>query len=164
MKHLLFAFFLSLIIGCNQVAEKTEAELRAEDSLSKAKQSARVDSLKRSNPLLIAPPDSLYTGSYVDKYPNGITKFTGYFRFGKRHGQWLSFYPDGSAWSEMHYDKGLRHGPNITWFENGRKRFEGFYRDDRQDSVWRYYDSSGRLAEKVLYRNSRIVKRLERGE
>jgi hypothetical protein len=139
----------------------TEAEKRSADSVSKVQQRAKADSLKRADPLLIVPPDSTYTGSYIDKYPNGIVKFNGFFRLGKRHGQWMSFYPNGLMWSEMHYDKGLRHGPNSTYFENGKKRYDGQYKNDMQDSVWIYYDSTGKVAERVLFKNNRMVRRLD---
>ena len=115
MKKLLHIFtcfiYLLSLSNCVQQEEKTltEEEKRVNDSLSKIQQKLRSDSLKQKNPLLILPPDSDYTGTYVDKYPNGITKFRGFFRFGERHGQWMSFYPNGLLWSEMHYDKGLRH-------------------------------------------------------
>ena len=92
--------------------------------------------------------------------PNGIKKFIGFFRFGKRHGQWLSFFPNGNAWSEMHYDKGLRHGPNTVYFENGKIRYSGFYKFDKQDSLWIFYDTLGKVAEKVIYKNDRLVQRL----
>ncbi len=157
----LLTIFLSLMIlsACNDEGTgKTTKEQN--DSLSKAEQKIKGDSLKKKNPLLIVPPDSSYTGTYIDKYPSGITKFTGFYRFGQRHGHWVSFYPNGLPWSEMHYDKGLRHGPNITYFTNGKKRFEGMYRNDKQDSIWVYYDSTGRMAERVLFRNSRLIKRL----
>jgi len=130
------------------------------DSVSRENQRQRADSLKKTNPLLIVPPDSMYTGSYVDKYPTGITKFVGFFRFGQRHGQWLSFYPNGLAWSEMHYDKGLRHGPNMTYYPDGKMRFSGFYKLDKKDSVWCYYDSLGKPMEKLLFKNDKLVKQL----
>jgi hypothetical protein len=148
------------IISCGNDVEVSDAEIARRDSISKIEQRRAGDSMKRKNPLLIVPPDSNYTGSYVDKYPNGLTKFTGFFRFGERHGQWVSFYPTGIPWSEMHYDKGLRHGPNVTYFENGNKRFEGFYKNDKQDSVWKYYDSTGKLVKKVLFRGDRLLKEL----
>ena len=144
----------------NEQKMLSEREIAVQDSISKVQQRRNADSLKKTNPLLIVPPDSSYTGSYVDKYPSGITKFTGFFRFGQRHGQWLSFYPNGEIWSEMHYDKGLRHGPNKAYFESGKLRYEGFYKNDEQDSVWNYYDTLGAVAEKVLYKNNRIVKKL----
>jgi antitoxin component YwqK of YwqJK toxin-antitoxin module len=158
-KFCLLLFASLFVFGCRD-NDQSERERSLTDSISKVQQRQRGDSLKKKNPLLIMPPDSNYTGSYVDKYPNGITKFTGFFRFGQRHGQWVSFYPNGLPWSELHYDKGIRHGPNVTYFVNGKKRFEGMYRNDKQDSVWIYYDTTGRVAERVLFKNSRIIRRL----
>jgi antitoxin component YwqK of YwqJK toxin-antitoxin module len=141
--------------------EMTEREKQVRDSVSKIEQRKVVDSLKKKNPLLIMPPDSTYTGDYIDKYENGITKFRGFFRFGKRHGQWMSFYPNGGLWSEMHYDKGLREGPNVTYYEDGKtKRYEGFYKNDTRDSIWCYYDSVGNVAERIMFRNDKVVKKL----
>lgn len=164
MRSLIFiAGAAALMAACNPDPKEkqetsTEEKFRL-DSLSRAAQKQKADSLKKTNPLLIVPPDSMYTGTYIDKYPSGITKFTGFFRFGKRHGQWLSFYENGLAWSEMHYDKGLRHGPNITYFENGKVRYSGFYKNDLRDSIWTYYDSLGKVAEKLQFRNDKLVKR-----
>jgi antitoxin component YwqK of YwqJK toxin-antitoxin module len=164
MKRIYFivTVFTILLSACNNQSEKeqTESEKHIADSLSKAEQRKKADSLKRDNPLLIMPPDSNYTGDYIDKYDNGIIKFKGFFRFGERHGQWMSFYPMGTLWSELHFDKGLRHGLNITYFKNGKKRYEGSYKNNKQDSVWNYYDTSGVLAEKVFYKNDVIVKKL----
>jgi hypothetical protein len=162
--QLLMALLFIFIAACNTsvteqkiVSPEEKANL---DSLSKVAQKLKVDSLKKQNPLLILPPDSVYTGDYTDKYSNGIIKFKGFFRFGKRHGQWMSFYPTGLLWSEMHYDKGIRQGPNLTYFENGKLRYTGFYKNDKQDSIWVYYDSIGKIAEKVVFKNDKIVKRL----
>ena len=160
-----FAAFIALsFIACNtgvpEQKELSAAEIRIRDSVSKTDQRRVTDSLKKQNPLLIMPPDSQYTGDYIDKYPDGITKFKGFYRFGQRHGIWMAFYPNGLKWSEMHYDKGLRDGPNITYFPDGKLRYEGFYKNDLQDSIWIYYDSLGVVAEKVLYKNNRVIKRL----
>ncbi|MCE3229722.1 MAG: hypothetical protein K0S32_4273 [Bacteroidetes bacterium] len=141
--------------------ELTDQDKRYSDSVSKVSQRRNSDSLKKLNPLLIMPPDSTYTGDYIDKYDNGITKFKGFFRFGKRHGQWMSFYPDGGLWSELHYDKGQRQGPNIAYYEDGKtKRFEGSYKNDVRDSVWTYYDSIGKPLEKMLFKDDKVVKKL----
>lgn len=165
MKKILFILSLVLILfSCNTGNESKITEdgdkVRVADSISKQQQKIFVDSLKKKNPLLILPPDSNYTGEYVDKYDNGIIKFKGNYRFGKRHGQWMSFYPSGLAWSEMHYDKGSRQGPNLTYFENGKLRYAGYYKNDARDSVWLYYDSLGKVAEKVLFRNDKVIKKL----
>ncbi|MCW3076156.1 MAG: hypothetical protein JWO32_765 [Bacteroidetes bacterium] len=163
--YLILPLIFSLAFTCCKNNNTEHEEISTEeklvrDSISKAEQRRKADSLKKQNPLLIMPPDSTYTGDYIDKYPGGIIKFRGFFRVGKRHGQWMSFYPSGLLWSEMHYDKGLRHGPNITYYETGGKRYEGMYKNDSRDSIWIYYDSIGRPAEKVLFKNDQVIKKL----
>src|SRR5689334_10461554 len=127
MKAILYLIPLFGMLSCNSAQQKEE-HTEINDSISKLMQRKYSDSLKQTNPLLIMPPDSTYTGDYIDKYPSGVVKFRGQFRFGKRHGAWLSFYPHGGPWSELHYDKGLREGANITYVENGNKLYEGFYK------------------------------------
>jgi len=150
------------LTNCTSSEEKkiTEEEKHIHDSISKIEQRIKADSLRKTNPLLIVPPDSNYTGDYVDKYPGGITKFRGNFRFGQRHGQWMSFYPNGLAWSELHYNKGLRHGPNIAYYEDGKIRYSGFYKNDLKDSLWCYYDSLGAPVQKIIFKNDKFVKEL----
>jgi len=154
--------FVVLFASCNPAEEKVlgPKEKRYNDSISKIEQRKQSDSLRKTNPLLIVPPDSTYTGDYVDKYPNGITKFRGNFRFGQKHGQWMSFYPNGLAWSELHFDKGLRHGPNIAYSEDGKMRYSGFYKNDVKDSTWTYYDSLGVVVKKIVFKNDHFVKEL----
>jgi hypothetical protein len=163
--YLLPAFLVLFLFNCQPNVVENEKKLSTEekfilDSLSKVEQKRKADSLKKINPLLILPPDSNYTGDYTDKYPSGITKFKGFFRFGELHGQWMSFYPNGLMWSELHYDKGLRHGLNTTYFEDGSIRYTGFYKNDMKDSIWIFYDTLGKVAEKVLYEKNHIVKKL----
>ncbi len=157
------ALFIALLWSCsNEKKEEpplSREEQRIKDSLSLISQKARVDSLKKRNPLLILPPDSNYSGDYIDKYDNGIVKFRGTFRFGERHGQWFSFYPNGILWSELHFDKGLRNGPNTAFFENGKPRYTGFYKDDLVDSTWTYYDSTGTKVEELNYKNNKLLNR-----
>lgn len=141
--------------------DESSSKVQKEDSTAlAARHKEHLDSLKKKNPLLIAPPDPDYTGTYIDRYDNGIVKYRGFYRFGKKHGQWLSFYPTGTAWSELHFDQDRREGPNITYYPNGKVRYTGVYRNDLRDSVWTYYDSTGKVAERVVFRNDRISKRL----
>ena len=109
---------------------------------------------------MIVPPDSTFTGDYVDKYDGGIIKFKGFFRFGSKHGQWFSFYPTGAIWSEMTFDNGLRDGLNVAYYLNGKKRYEGYYRKDVQDSTWIYYDTSGKVLETHIYKMGQILNKI----
>jgi hypothetical protein len=148
---------LSIVVffaySCKHDTEKLSDEEQVKvDSLSKANQKRRGDSLKRLNPLLILPPDSEYTGDYIDKYPSGVVKYRGYFRFGERHGQWVAFYNNGLPWSEQHYNKGKKEGPNIVYYENSKLRYSGYYKDDKRDSLWQFYDTSGKVLKTIMYK------------
>ena len=132
--------------------EITAKEMAIKDSVSKSIQKRKVDSLKKINPLLILPPDSTYTGEYVDKYPSGIILYKGFFRFGQRHGQWVSFYQNGIPWSEQSYNKGLREGANVVYYENSKVRYKGYYKNDKRDSVWTFYDSTGKVMKTIIYK------------
>jgi hypothetical protein len=163
--HLLFCASWATVIfvlgacgrGGDQPEERESARI---DSQSRISQKRIGDSMKLNNPLLIVPPDSAYTGTYVDRYPNGIVKFSGYFRFGKRHGQWMSFFPNGEKWSEMHYDKGQREGPNMVYYKNNRLLYAGMYKHDLQDSIWEYYDSTGAMVTRLRYREGKVIDKL----
>lgn len=154
-KRLIFLGLAGLLItSCGNNEKEVSAEERAIiDSLSKVSQRRKSDSLKKLNPLLIMPPDSTFTGDYIDKYPNGIIKYTGFFRFGQRHGQWVSFYNNGIPWSEQSYDKGKREGANVVYFENSKVRYKGFFKNDKRDSVWMFYDSTGKLLQTLMFKN-----------
>lgn len=158
-RFIIIASIGALIASCstNEKKELTEEEKHVEDSLSKAHQRRTADSLKKINPLLILPPDSTFTGEYIDKYPSGIVKYSGFFRFGKRHGQWVSFRPNGLPWSEQSYNKGLREGVNIAYHENSKVYYKGFYRNDKRDSVWVFYDSTGKLVQTLRYKDDKEI-------
>jgi antitoxin component YwqK of YwqJK toxin-antitoxin module len=157
-RFIIVGFALCLITSCGSDQKEISAEEKEViDSISKANQRRKVDSLKKLNPLLILPPDSTFTGDYIDKYPNGIIKYTGFFRFGQRHGQWVSFYPTGIPWSEQSYDKGKRQGANVVYYENSKLRYKGFFKNDKRDSVWMFYDSTGKLLQTMMFRNDNEI-------
>lgn len=130
----------------------SNAEKLKQDSL---KAISKADSLKITNELnkyLITPPDPDYTGDYIDKYPNGVIKFTGFFRFGKRHGQWMAFYENGIKWSECFYDNGLKQGATQVFYPNGNLTYAGWYKQDQKDSLWFWYDDKGKEVDRRAYR------------
>lgn len=155
MTRLVYACFSGLILfACNNAGNKTTAN--AADS---TQQSGTVVNQVSTgdNSYIINPPDTSYTGDYVDKYENGNTKFKGVFRFGKRHGQWMAWYANGILWSECFYDKGLKHGANNVYYENGKPRYKGFFKNDLKDSVWLYFDENGMQVKEVVFKNDEPI-------
>lgn len=155
LKYIICFSFMLALFACNTSSDKEDA--RVQDSIKNVQRIDSITKEKKKNIYLIEPPDSDYTGDYLDKYENGNTKFKGFFRFGKRHGQWVAFYANGLMWSECFYDKGLRHGANNVYYENGNPRYKGWYKDDIRDSLWIFYDVSGIEQKRALFRNGEEV-------
>ena len=71
--------------------------------------------------------------------------------------QWVSFYADGIPWSEQSYDKGKRQGANVVYYENSKIRYKGFFRNDKRDSVWMFYDSTGKLLQTMMFKEDKEI-------
>lgn len=142
---------LSFLFSNCKSNESSDSEKLKQDSLQKAAMTPTV--ANEYSQYLISPPDTDYTGDYIDKYPNGVIKFTGFFRFGERHGQWMAFYDNGIKWSECFYDKGKRHGSSMVYFPDGKLQYSGWFKNDLKDSLWIFYDKAGKEIDKHAYRN-----------
>jgi len=155
LKHVLYFSLSLLVLACN--SSNTKEDTVKQDSINIARRMDSIAVEKKKNAYLIEAPDTNYTGDYLDKYENGNTKFKGFFRFGKRHGQWVAFYANGLLWSECFYDKGLRNGANNVYFENGKPRYKGWYKHDLRDSLWIFYDQFGVEQRRVMFKNDQEV-------
>lgn len=146
--------FGMLILSCGGGKEAAEKEAkRKQDSVAAAAAAEKQPvTVNPNTPFSITPPDADYTGDYIDKYPNGVIKFVGNFRFGVRHGHWMAFYDTGIKWSECYYDKGKKHGETIVYFPNGNVQYKGWYKNDMRDSLWLYYDEKGKEIDKHAFR------------
>ncbi|GAB4200877.1 MAG: hypothetical protein Fur0023_04730 [Bacteroidia bacterium] len=112
------------------------------------------------NDFLIKPlTDSTYTGDVEEKYPNGIVKYKGFYRFGKKHGEWLYFYPNGNLWSDAIFNRDKMHGKSTVYHPNGKIYYTGFYKNNLKDSIWSYYDTSGNEIFRESYKNGKLLKR-----
>lgn len=156
MKRIFFITSIILVslafLFSNCQGNAADAEKAKQDSLKTLSKSDSSKIAQELNKYLITPPDPDYTGDYIDKYPNGVIKFTGFFRFGKRHGQWIAFYENGIKWSECFYDKGLKHGSTQVFYPNGNLTYSGWYKQDQKDSLWFWYDEKGKEVDRRAYR------------
>lgn len=142
---------VSLLLSNCKSNQSTETEKMKQDSIQKTASTTTLST--KNNKFLIAPPDTNYTGDYIDKYPNGVIKFSGFFRFGQRHGQWMAFYENGLKWSECFYDKGKRHGSSMVFFPNGKLHYSGWFKNDQRDSLWVFYDEKGNEVDRRAFKN-----------
>jgi len=149
VKKLLFTASISLLLlgACTSNQKKDEQPVMTTQDSANQQIQSQIDKIVDE----LAPPDTDYTGELFQKYESGVVKTKGFFRFGKRHGQWFYFYPNGFIWSEALYDNGKMNGHSKVYHENGRVYYEGDYKHDISVGVWHYYDTAGTLAIERTY-------------
>ncbi len=99
----------------------------------------------------LAPPDTEYTGDFFKRYANGLVEVRGFFRFGKKHGKWMYFFPNGHLWSEAFFENDKINGESKVYHQNGKLYYEGQYIQGIPAGTWRFYDSTGTLAQTRKY-------------
>jgi antitoxin component YwqK of YwqJK toxin-antitoxin module len=114
--------------------------------------------------------NELYTGTYIEFYPNGNKRIelslnkgiihgpvTLYFESGERNeirsysngkmdGTWITWNQEGVKVAEANYRNGKKH-----WDDNGTLRFEMHYTNGEKTGLWKMFDESGKLVSEVKH-------------
>ena len=90
----------------------------------------------------------LSSGAYY-KDPLGATVL--------EHGKWEYFYRFGKIEEVRNYYKGKLHGAVSLKHANGKDKQEGYFKLDKQDSVYREWNELGNLEKEGYYKNNQAV-------
>lgn len=75
------------------------------------------------------------------------------------HKQMVKIMPDpnnyGSYIDSVFY---VKNGPYTRYHENGNLQCSGTFKNEKKDSVWKYYDANGKLTREEKYANGELVK------
>jgi antitoxin component YwqK of YwqJK toxin-antitoxin module len=77
-----------------------------------------------------------------------------------RHGQWKSYYPDGTVSFEGKFIDDNPNGKHTWYWPNGNKKTEGSYIMGLKDGEWIKYSSDGKTFISIYYKNG-IEKRYD---
>lgn len=66
-------------------------------------------------------------------YENGKLEYTGEFKNGTEHGEWVYYYPSGNIKAKEYWKNGVEHG------------------------TWKEYHPDGQLAREIVYKDGKIV-------
>ena len=75
-----------------------------------------------------------------------------------KHGKWLFYDKEGKLIEERNYYRGKLHGPVKSFYSNGKKRQEGYFKMDEQDSVYREWSETGKLSIEGYYFKNKPAK------
>lgn len=81
----------------------------------------------------------------LDFHKEGSKRMEGYFKDGKRDGEWLSWYANGTIWSKGYFKEGKRTGKSWVYHPNGKLYMKGKYEDGKKIGQWMVFDEDGNL-------------------
>jgi antitoxin component YwqK of YwqJK toxin-antitoxin module len=67
-------------------------------------------------------------------YENGNLEYSGEWKFGKEHGEWIYYH------------------------ENGKEKAHEYWSNGKEDGVWKEYDEKGKLLKEITYKNGKLIK------
>jgi len=91
-------------------------------------------------------------GKVITYYP-GTKQImeTGFYKNGKKHGQWIRYNKQGVKINEAYFDMGKPTGKWIVWDDNGTKRFEMQYENGKKTGTWYMWDENANLVSERTY-------------
>lgn len=127
---------ITLLGACSNNSKTPTTPNISEDSLNYTTDAPKtIDNTPVENP-----------AEHIEYHPNGQVKIKGRMnKAGERHGLWVSYYDNGTKWSESYYVDGERDGHSLTFYPNGRVRYIGEYKNDIKVGNWKFYDEEGNL-------------------
>ena len=71
--------------------------------------------------------------------PEEIFKEVGTYRYGNKHGKWVSYCEHGNAIEEGNYKNGNKDGKWTSYFEDGKIWYEGNYLEGKKHGEFIFY-------------------------
>jgi antitoxin component YwqK of YwqJK toxin-antitoxin module len=79
------------------------------------------------------------TGPWKVEYPDGNARYEATFKAGKPVGEMVRYYDNGAVQARMMFDSTGTRSFTILYYKNGSKAAEGWYLNQKKDSVWTYF-------------------------
>ena len=76
--------------------------------------------------------DKAFTGTQIEKYQNGNTKYEVHYINGKKEGLETFWYNSGLKYIQTNYKNDKEDGIWNQWYENGQLKLEAHYKDGKE--------------------------------
>lgn len=75
-----------------------------------------------------------------------------------KEGCWIIPYPESKKINELiHYNDGLKNGLYKKYYENGDIAIKGYYKRDKKNGKWIYYNSLGQIQKKIHFKMDSVL-------
>lgn len=106
---------------------------------------------KRHEELPPVPVDSMVLASLQFNEQGGDNSYMAPFKECLHHGLYMNYFPNGRAKDSGYYKNGLREGHWEHWLSKGLLRASGSYKHGKRSGTWSYYDPGGRIRSLATY-------------
>jgi antitoxin component YwqK of YwqJK toxin-antitoxin module len=134
MKNIYFIGIIAFLAACGGTNPDNQNDSSgSKDSLVKSENIESIETIPTN-------------GNSTEYHPNGNIKMEGKLNDnGNREGLWVSYYDNGTKWSESYYNDGKKDGHSLSFFPNSQIRYIGEYQDDEKSGTWTFYDEEGNV-------------------
>jgi antitoxin component YwqK of YwqJK toxin-antitoxin module len=85
-------------------------------------------------------------------YENGTVQSEQSMKGGQLEGKYIYRYDNGQAKKQEYFRAGIKQGTYQEWYRDGTKWVTGYFKDDKQDSAWTWFDSTGKASSVELFK------------
>ena len=116
-----------------------------------------------SDDLILSKQDGLFYKKSKDvPFTGEVTgRVKGKINKGKREGEWLEYYKNGSLESKSNYKDGKEEGEFLSYDVNGQLVFKYNYKKGELEGEWLNYYENSQLKEKRIYKNGEIIETIK---
>ena len=102
--------------------------------------------------------DCCCDGVIISYYPNGKPQNETHMYKGKEHGKDVYYYDNGQLKKEQYFNDGMKEGKYYEWHANGKQWVTGFFRQDKMDSIWTWFDTTGKVESIQELKNGELIR------
>lgn len=140
-----------------QAEETGETETEPEPEPA-APEPEKPETQSSSSSLVEVKIDDQGSGSLIEYHPNGKRACHWELQNNHHDGPWRRWTAEGELLEEGWYRKGKRDGQYNLYFPDSAKRVEGRYKDDQRDGKWRRYREDGQVKQEDFYESGKLVR------
>ena len=113
-----------------------------------------LDSIVLQNNLYLKKFSHDIVNGRIYKVINNKDIFLGRISKGLKLNLWNDWYSNGMKKEEINFINGMKNGSNISWNFNGDINWIRYYKDNKKDSLWTYYNNGIKSREEIYEKNS----------
>jgi len=116
------------------------------------------DCYKKDDKYYFKTNNKLVNGKILKYHPNGMLHYELELKKGLKNGKEAYYFTNGNILLLKEYKKGILNGRYIEAHILTQKIIEkGEYLKGKRNNVWEFFDSDGKIKERVMYKNNKKI-------